>query len=455
MSAKKADITSDKLADYLAWVILAILALLPFHAFFTTWLGANFGYLDLFRTWKELLTALLSAGAVVLLLRHKDLRKQFTNSFVAKLIIVYIGFTLLRALYGYVSGNVNLEATLYALLNDLRYFVFFVITWLVAKRSGLLLRYWQQAVVSPAVIVVVFGLLQQFVLDKNFLTHFGYGQATIPAYQAVDLKPEYARAQSTLRGPNPLGAYLSFIIVLLGGIWLKAKQQRVIYGLLIAMSFVLIFFTYSRSAWIGTVAGLTVLIILLINNQRVRKVMLLSIAVTLLITSMLVIALRNNNIVQNTFFHTDETSTSGDSSNQARASALIDNVRDAIKHPLGEGPGSAGPASFRNNAEPKIAENYYVQIAQELGWLGLVIYLLISITVAWELWLRKNDLLAAVLLASLVGITLINMVSHAWADDTLSLIWWGLAGIALSQPVILKANIHEKTKNTKKVAARA
>jgi len=37
------------------------------------------------------------------------------------------------------------------------------------------------------------------------------------------------------------------------------------------------------------------------------------------------------------------------------------------------------------------------------------------------------------LLASLIGLIFVNLVSHAWADDTLAYVWWGLAGIALSQ----------------------
>jgi hypothetical protein len=35
------------------------------------------------------------------------------------------------------------------------------------------------------------------------------------------------------------------------------------------------------------------------------------------------------------------------------------------------------------------------------------------------------------LLASLIGISFVNLLSHAWADDTLAYLWWGLAGIAI------------------------
>jgi hypothetical protein len=42
--------------------------------------------------------------------------------------------------------------------------------------------------------------------------------------------------------------------------------------------------------------------------------------------------------------------------------------------------------------------------------------------------------LALVLFASLIGITVVNLLSHAWTDDTLAYVWWGFAGIALAAP---------------------
>jgi O-antigen ligase len=92
----------------------------------------------------------------------------------------------------------------------------------------------------------------------------------------------------------------------------------------------------------------------------------------------------------------------------------------------------------RVRGEVRIAENYYLQIAQETGWLGLGLFLAILIAVGWELAKRRRRALAVMLLASLVGISVVNVLSHAWADDTLSLLWWGLAGIALV-PAILKS----------------
>jgi len=60
------------------------------------------------------------------------------------------------------------------------------------------------------------------------------------------------------------------------------------------------------------------------------------------------------------------------------------------------------------------------------------LFMLITVGVGYLLWLRRDHPLALALFASLVGLTFINLLSHAWADDTLAYIWWGLAGIAMA-----------------------
>ena len=109
---------------------------------------------------------------------------------------------------------------------------------------------------------------------------------------------------------------------------------------------------------------------------------------------------------------------------------------DVAGEPLGRGVGTAGPASVYNGSKVRIADNYYIQIAQEIGWLGLIVFLAINFLVLRELWLKRSENLALILLVSFVGLTAVNLVSHAWTDHTLAYIWWGLAGIALA-PVIL------------------
>jgi hypothetical protein len=47
-------------------------------------------------------------------------------------------------------------------------------------------------------------------------------------------------------------------------------------------------------------------------------------------------------------------------------------------------------------------------------------------------------------------LTVVNLLSHAWADDTLTYVWWGLAGIAMAQPA---TRINPITKKHAKVQA--
>jgi len=204
-----------KLAQILAYIIAAILALLPFHAFFTTWLGGTFGHFDLFRIWKELLLVPVTVAAGWLLYKDPKTKGWLKKTGLLYLILGYILLHLLLGWLAFAHHRVNASALIYALLSNLRFLVFFVVCLVVSARSAWLKQHWKQLVLIPAVVVITFGLLQHFVLQPDFLRHFGYGPKTIPAYQAVDQKSAYARLQSTLRGPNPLGAYLVLIIALL------------------------------------------------------------------------------------------------------------------------------------------------------------------------------------------------------------------------------------------------
>lgn len=441
---KKSPTVQDQVARGLAFAIALTMVLLPFHALFTTWLGSVFGSTDAFRLWKEFFIILLVLGVAYLLFVDKKLQKNFSRSFLILLIGLYALYSILRGANAWVAGAVSTEALLFGLVLNLRYLVFFVAVWVVAQKTSWLYIWWLQIILGPAVVVVVFGLLQQFVLEKDVLRHVGYNENTIVPYQAVDNKPEYARLQSSLRGPNPLGAYLTLIATTLAALFIRYKQRALIAAAGAAVLIVL-FFSYSRSAWIGLVVSGVVLVCISDVAVYVRRILLGFVLAAVLVLGSLTIVFQDNDYVQNTVFHSDEKSQSATSSNEVRYNSLSDGARDVVRQPLGAGVGTAGPASARNSQPARIAENYYVQIAQEVGLIGILIYATISFMVAKELWWRrKNQLLARVLLASFAGITVINLVSHAWTDDTLALLWWGLAGISIARPAILKPKSYVK-----------
>jgi len=49
--------------------------------------------------------------------------------------------------------------------------------------------------------------------------------------------------------------------------------------------------------------------------------------------------------------------------------------------------------------------------------------------------------LALSVLASGIGIAVASLFLPVWADDTVSIVWWGLAGVALATPMIKKKGV--------------
>ena len=425
--------SSDSRVGYLLSVVIAVIfVLLPFHALFTTWIGSNLGHLDVVRVWKEIILVISLPLAVVLTWRSPKLRKWLRQSWIVRLFGLYILLHIILGIWAMADDRVNSTALLYSYIVNLRFITFFIVCAIATASSQLLIRNWDKIILLPASLILVFGIVQRFFLPSDFLKHFGYGEDTIPAYQTVDAKLDYQRVQSTLRGANPLGAYLILIITTLAII--LRKNRTFMIGALIA-SLMLMFYSYSRSAWIGL--GLALATLLLLERPKLLdRYTFFVILSGLVITVAGIYLMRSSDPVQDILFHTSEKSQSAQSSNQQRFDAMRAGVSDIINQPQGGGPGTAGPASFRNSAPPKIAENYYLQIGQEIGLIGVTIFATINILVGVELWRRKEQQLARILLASLVGITFVNLVSHAWTDDTLAYLWWGLAGIACA-PAIL------------------
>ena len=157
----------------------------------------------------------------------------------------------------------------YGLIINLRFLAFFMVTWAVTIRTSRLRKNWKWLVLWPAGIVVIIGLLQVFVLPNDFLRHFGYGDNTIPAVETINHNINYVRVASTLRGANPLGAYLLIPVSLTTLLLFKSKRNWRHVALL-AGSLVLLFFTFSRSAWVGAVLTVAVLLVVSLKTRKMQ-----------------------------------------------------------------------------------------------------------------------------------------------------------------------------------------
>lgn len=419
-----------------ATLISVILVLVPFHAFLTVWLASNFGHYTAFRLWKEGVLLGSSLGVLYLLLTDIKIRSHTLSRRLVWLIIAYCGLLLGSGLLALHNHSVTPKALGYGLISDTRFLVFFLFCWMVALRTARLHNNWQRLLLWPAIVVIAFGLLQMLLLPNDFLRHFGYGSQTIAPFETINHNAFYLRIQSTLRGSNPLGAYLVVPLSVLTVLIVRGQRRWQRLVLLLA-GLLALGFTFSRSAWLGAAIALGLAAVLGARSASARRRFIYLGLAGVVALAGFGLAIRHNSRYQNVVFHTETNTTAPQSSNQGHASALQAGLRDIVHQPLGRGTGTAGPASFYNNHQTRIAENYFLQIGQEVGLLGLTLFMLITGAVGYLLWSHRADPLALSLFASLVGLSVINLLAHAWADDSLAYIWWGFAGIAMAPRAIL------------------
>lgn len=432
--------TVNKLALWASWIAVFILILLPFHAFLTAWLSSGVGHYTLLRLWKEFLLVPIILTAAYILIVDANLRRKLFSSWIVRLICLYAVVLLLWAFIPLSRHDVTGKAMWYGLLVDLRFLAFFVSIIILATKSQLIVKNWPKILFAPAVLVAAFAVLQYLVLPYDFLKHFGYGESTISPYETINHNVEHIRVASTLRGANPLGAYLILPIAALGALLLKNYSRRrdgflLGFGLILALAF-----SFSRSAWIGAFVSLLIVGWLSLKSERAKRLASWTVAVILIIGVLTAVILRNNTSFENVIFHTDHKSQIATSSNEGHSAAFKGAAKDIIHQPWGGGVGTAGPQSIYNNKPGRIAENYFFQVGQEAGILGMALFIAICIAVGKLLWKQRSDSLAFWLFASFIGITFVNLLSHAWTDDTLAYLWWGLAGVALA-PTLAKVKL--------------
>ena len=429
----KSPSTTDGHRPFASYLVGIVLVLVPFHAFLTVWASAGIGHYTALRLWSAVLLLILFVAAAAMTFRDRRLLGHVRTQLVWQLIALYAALTFLLGVIALATGAVHGKALAYGLLSDLRFFAFFFVAAVIAHKQAWLRTRLATACTLAGPSCQHIAVLQYLVLPADVLVHFGYGPATIEPLSTINNNPEYPRVMSTLRGANPLGAYLVVVLGLAGALFVRRYRRLQMASLGVLAAFALLF-SFSRSAWLGASVTVAIIAAAAVKTKHTRRVIVSIVAVFALMVAGGLYAAQHNSALQNALFHTEDQSTVSVSSNDRRESALRRGLDDVVAEPFGRGPGTAGPASAYNTGHStRLAENYYLQIGQELGWVGLVILVSIQALVLARLWHARQDALALGLFAAGIGLVLVNMLSHAWTDDTLAFLWWGLAGIALSK----------------------
>ncbi len=423
---------------------LTLMLLLPFHAFISTWGGSSIGPYSLWKVWKEVVLVLLCIPTFLLLREDRSIWKKAVSSWLLRIGAFYVLFHVIITL---LVGR-DADAVLYGLAINLRIILFFFVSFVLFSSLKLSRRSLAVILLAPCTLVVFFGILQLFVLPNNFLSHFGYEKGvTIAPTNNIDDQPDQIRIMSTLRGPNPLGAYLilpgALLVCVVPILYARlrrgktgdAKNYMLVSSVLFLGLLVSLYGTHGRAAWIGFAVSIAVAVFFMLG-KKLRLYAVGAGLIAVCVFGVVLYQLRDTSFVQNVILH-DNPETGGEvTSNGAHLTSAKQGIKDIFRAPLtGCGPGCAGPASFYYEKGTKLAENYYLQIGQEVGVFGLALFIAFLALVAKELFLRKNDPLALALFASLLGISVANLLLHVWADDTLAYVWWGVAGVVLANGI--------------------
>lgn len=423
---KKTSWVEKSFVGMLAVVIFGIALHAPLSVGFGTLLPE---YNLLIKSWKELLLGV--AGVLLLCIMVK---KQRWDIFKTPLFLAIVGFALLTLLLSLLSYS-NAEATFAGILTNLRYFFAFSLVYAAVRLYPKTVPLLITSLIAGAAIVVTFGALQATVLPHDILKYLGYGSTTIAPFMTVDENMDFIRINSTLRGPNPLGAYMIIVMSVIFAFLIlkKWKQKAWRMGLLTALvvSAVVLWVTYSRSALVG--AGIALLIIALVacGSKAGRKVWI-SLGLAALLAVGGTFALRETDFVSTVILHEDPNEGNDLNSNDQHAESLAFGFERMLMQPFGAGVGSTGSASIHTDT-PVIIESQYLFTAHELGWLGLLLFIVITVIVMNGLWQRRRSWLALAVFASGVGILFVGLMLPVWVDDTVSITWWVLAAIALAQ----------------------
>lgn len=432
----------------LVGILLVIAALIVMHAPLTVWAGTLLpDYSDFIKAWKELLMGAALVLFIFAAVRH-DRVKSFLNDRLMQLALVYAGLHFIM-IGVFQNGLASAGA---GLLIDLRYILYFVLVYGTIQLLPQYRRWFVKVFVGGAAVVIGFALLQIFILPKDVLANIGYSKETISPFLTVDENHDYIRINSTLRGPNPVGAYATIVLGLLAAAVIRWKLNTRGYLMAIAIAGAagtMLWASYSRSSAIAAIVTLAVVAVIAVS-AKVRKRLGIVIAAVLIIAIGAVVALRDTSFVANVILHNNPTSGTGADvdSNAGHLESLNTGTARLLQQPLGAGVGSTGSASLLTD-KPFIVENQYLFIAHEVGWLGLALFIWLFVEVLRRLWLRRKSVLAIGVFGSGIGLAVIGLLLPVWVDDTVSIIWWGLAGLAIGSSEL---RVHKKSGKGKRHA---
>ena len=215
--------------------------------------------------------------------------------------------------------------------------------------------------------------------------------------------------------PNMFGSALVLLVTLL------FRQRSRPNLILLTLLGILVGSSFSRSAWLAlSILGALIFFANLRHGIFTWGVGLLALG--------LAGGIGWGTLYYHSGLHTVATHDRSDQQHEVAYKTALTQDRSAETWLVGSGIGTAGPATFKSSMPPRIAESWYIQLLQEVGLIGLGLFIALMVVLARELLASGEPILAY----ATVALSVNALFLHIWADNRyLSLVFWTLAGLAL------------------------
>jgi hypothetical protein len=279
------------------------------------------------------------------------------------ILIFWIALLVLYPLPYLFLGPASLYTALFSLREDLIYLIMLFIGRMVflsfKEMSTVAL-----GIVISGVVISLFGLVQAYILGPFFLKNFRDIETIFVSAQGFR---GVQRVVGTFAHATEFGLYLVILCTLV--IWFIQTHPR--YSLttwawmgVLGLFFITLAATYARSAWIGLVFSLLVIL----RNPRTLRLFfvlgIIGVALALLTPASTYIM---------------ESLSGQDPTFNYQKDTFIKSIGFLAAHPLGSGLGEVGVAAVRLSGAGPFFEGFFFNLAGELGWIYLALYLMFLI----------------------------------------------------------------------------
>lgn len=406
-----------------------LIILLPFTTIFSVWARVKLG-IGGFAFYKEWLLLIMF---LTLAWEHISKKVKITWWWVDALIFGYIGSMLVISIF-----TTGTDGIIYGGRYD---FSFLLTFWVVYHGFPLLwesVRYYLKIfLISGGTMLLLSGLLK-WPLTEDILLHFGYCgnpsnwqtcNGIPPIFHWID-GANVRRFQGLLDGPNTMWAFLILFSGILAYYMRMKREWYFVTWLILIGLFMMLVYTYSRSALLGAIGGIGVAVLWSIRPlyKKYRTQFITMIVLCIGIVWILWIKYGDN----------AQAILGREGSTKGHYERMITSINRFIDHPMGQWLGSSGPA-YRHimdvdtsNMEEKdrfyIPESWYIQQFVEGGVIGGILFLTIMIVLFWILVMRSP-----ILWGMFAWIGIMNLFLHTFESSVLSLSLFLLIGLLIGE----------------------